>query len=235
MPNVLFFDAAFTLIHPHPGVGTLYAGEARRHGVVVEAAALDAAFGAVWTEARAQVPAGRPPYGQTEADARAFWHDVVERVFRRAGSTMPGGEFFREVFDLFGRREAWHLDADAMASIARARAVGWKVAVLSNFDTRLHGILRDLDVTRHLDALIVSCDVGFEKPDPGIYSAAMARLGVQPGDMVAMVGDSPAEDHDAPRALGWRAALVDPRGRYSARPNTRRAATLGEAVELVLA
>lgn len=233
MPNALFFDAAYTLIHPAPSVGALYASQARRHGVEVEAAAIEAAFGAAWAEERGRVAQG-PPYGRTDAESRRFWRGVVERVFHHVGATMPHGDFFDELYDLFGTAQAWRLDDEAIVSIEAARAAGWRVGVLSNFDGRLHGLLRDLDVTHRLDALIVSCDAGFEKPDPAIYAMAKRTVGAMNGDIVAMVGDSPAEDHDAPRALGWRAALVDPRGKHTARADTQRAATLREAVELLL-
>jgi putative hydrolase of the HAD superfamily len=55
---------------------------------------------------------------------------------------------------------------------------------------------------------INSREHGKVKPDPSIFSAALAALGVEP-ESAAMVGDSPEDDIAGARALGLRAYLLD--------------------------
>ena len=92
---------------------------------------------------------------------------------------------------------------------------GLKLAVVSNFDTRLRPLLSGLGISRLFDAIIVSAEVeslfaskifmrthqqhipheccclaqvGVEKPNPGIFEHACGLLGVEPREAVH-VGD----------------------------------------------
>ena len=62
------------------------------------------------------------------------------------------------------------------------------------------------------DAVTVSSEAGWAKPSPRIYAAALAALGIEPGEAL-MVGDRPREDAAGATAAGLRALLYDPRGR----------------------
>ncbi len=62
------------------------------------------------------------------------------------------------------------------------------MAVVSNFDTRLRDILEGLGVLDLFDAVVVSAEVGAEKPNPVIFEAACEQLGVRPEEAVH-IGD----------------------------------------------
>ncbi|RRT71413.1 hypothetical protein B296_00008271, partial [Ensete ventricosum] len=49
----------------------------------------------------------------------------------------------------------------------------YELAVVSNFDTRLRKLLKDLNVAHLFDAIIISSEVGFEKPAAEIFRAAL--------------------------------------------------------------
>jgi FMN phosphatase YigB (HAD superfamily) len=55
---------------------------------------------------------------------------------------------------------------------------------------------------------VLSFEIGAAKPDPRIFTEALARLGVR-ADEALMVGDS-EENDGAARGLGCSFALVDP-------------------------
>jgi FMN phosphatase YigB (HAD superfamily) len=55
---------------------------------------------------------------------------------------------------------------------------------------------------------VLSFELGVVKPDPRIFTSALARLGVR-ADETLMVGDS-EENDGAARELGCDFALVDP-------------------------
>uniref|UniRef100_A0A453QFQ0 Uncharacterized protein n=1 Tax=Aegilops tauschii subsp. strangulata TaxID=200361 RepID=A0A453QFQ0_AEGTS len=50
-----------------------------------------------------------------------------------------------------------------------------KLAVVSNFDTRLRKLLKDLNVSHLFDAIVVSSEVGYEKPAPEIFKIALGN------------------------------------------------------------
>ncbi|WP_066705249.1 HAD family hydrolase [Celeribacter ethanolicus] len=55
---------------------------------------------------------------------------------------------------------------------------------------------------------IMSCEVGYMKPDPEIYELVVAAAGV-PRHKILFVGDTPSADIDGPRAARMRAIHVD--------------------------
>lgn len=65
-----------------------------------------------------------------------------------------------------------------------------------------------IGAAEHVDAFVLSFEVGAIKPDPAIFTAALDRLGVAAPDAL-MVGDSEEADGGA-RAVGCQFALVDP-------------------------
>ena len=53
------------------------------------------------------------------------------------------------------------------------------------------------------EMIIVSGEVGMDKPEPGIFLLAQQRCGAEPGDIL-YVGDSPRNDMIPAKALGWK-------------------------------
>jgi putative hydrolase of the HAD superfamily len=89
-------------------------------------------------------------------------------------------------------------------------AAGIRLALVSNFGLPGHltrELLDDLGLLDHLDLIVLSAEEGTRKPDPRIYQAALARLGIEAGRAV-FVGDRIGDDVVGPRAVGMRAILT---------------------------
>lgn len=67
-------------------------------------------------------------------------------------------------------------------------AVGIKLAVVSNFDTRLRPLLQSLGILHLFDAIVISAEMGMEKPNPVIFEAACQQLDVCP-EATVHIGD----------------------------------------------
>lgn len=63
----------------------------------------------------------------------------------------------------------WHSSLGAMDMLRLVRSHGCRVAVVSNFDTRLRPLLEMLGVLSEVDVLCCSAEVGAEKPNPRIF------------------------------------------------------------------
>ena len=61
---------------------------------------------------------------------------------------------------------------------------------------------------RYFGAIVISCEVGFGKPDPRIFEIALERIGAEAHEAV-MVGDSLARDVAGAHAAGIRAIWID--------------------------
>jgi REG-2-like HAD superfamily hydrolase len=196
-PHVRAFsiDVAGTLLRPREPVAATYHARAQ-------------AFGATCTReeiATAFPEAMRSLRSLREADRgwRAFWSAVVART---TGCDAPA--LLDALYDHFAVPAAWRLADDAMPALERLRARGFGIAVISNWDDRLRATLDGLGVLACIDALVVSAEVGVEKPDPRIFDIACAQLGVAPHQLVH-IGDDDDDDLAGARAAGCGAVHVE--------------------------
>jgi putative hydrolase of the HAD superfamily len=112
--------------------------------------------------------------------------------------------------------------------LARLRAAGARLAVVSNWDVSLHDVLERTKLRALVDAVVISAELGVAKPDPAIFRAALERLGAA-ADGAVHVGDSLEHDVAGARAAGLEAVLVARNG-AAAPEGVRTVASLAELV-----
>ena len=98
----------------------------------------------------------------------------------------------------------WAVYPDTVHVLKSLRQKGIRTAVVSNIAWDIRAVLAAAEV----DEYVLSFEVGAAKPDPRIFTSALARLGVR-ADEALMIGDS-EENDGAARGLGCAFALVDP-------------------------
>ena len=108
-----------------------------------------------------------------------------------------------------------------------------RVVVVSNFDSRLPGLLEALGVSHLLSEVIISSRAGYAKPDPEIFRLAVDKLSLQPREC-CHVGDDPEDDGQGAIGAGIRPVLYDPAGRHSS-ARIDRIEHLSEVVTLLFA
>jgi putative hydrolase of the HAD superfamily len=124
-------------------------------------------------------------------------------------------------------QEAWiegiSVAPHTAATLTALRARGLRLGLVSNAPYRAASMrvqLERLDLLRYFDAAVFSSAVGWRKPSPRIFEAALAELGSAPAATL-MVGDRGREDVDGAHAVGMRAVLLrehrsDPAGEAAA-------------------
>ncbi len=107
------------------------------------------------------------------------------------------------------RHENFELYDDVPDTLARLRAAGLRIGLVSNSARDVHEFARHhgLDV----DAGLSSFQHGRTKPHASIFRAVLELLEVAPADAV-MVGDQVADDIDGALAVGMQAILLDREG-----------------------
>jgi putative hydrolase of the HAD superfamily len=205
--RALLFDAAGTLIEPAEPVAGVYARHAAAAGLRLEAAAIGEAFRQAFSSS------GDPAWqDHPEGDAaeRAWWRRVVGLTLSgAAGQSLPENllhDCFEPLFAHYAEAAAWRVFPEVAEVLARAGREGFRVAVVSNFDRRLHRILEGLDLS--FEFVLTSADARARKPAPSIFRQALGRLGL-PAGQVLHVGDSPSADGEGARAAGIEAFLLD--------------------------
>jgi len=171
---------------------------------------LGEAFGMAFRAAGRRVTTGvsRPD------DDKGWWNGVVRRVVAACGEEPGDGEFngfFEELYAHFAEPGVWALYPEATGVLEGLQG-RYRLGVVSNFDRRLYPVLEELGVRRYFETIVISSEVGIDKPDGRIFEAALSALGVTPGETVH-VGDDPEQDWRAAEAVGMSVYRIERPGR----------------------
>jgi putative hydrolase of the HAD superfamily len=199
--RAVVFDAVGTLIHAEPGAARVYAEVGRRRGHPCDDAQIERRFKEAF---RRQEAVDRERlWATSEAREWQRWREIVAEVF----GPDDAEACFAELYAHFARPDAWRVAAGAAEAIGSLRGRGWRVALASNLDARLHGIVAGLPALRELDAVIVSSEVGVRKPGRAFFEAIETRLGI-PAAHIAFVGDDPVNDAQGAADAGMISILL---------------------------
>ena len=205
--RAIFFDAAGTLIKPARRVGESYAAIAAKHGKEVLASDIAARFRACFDGAPRLAFPGASEHSLSQLE-RDWWRQLVARVFEPWAPFDRFDEYFSELFAYFAQPGAWALYPEVSGVLSALKERGVILGVISNFDSRLLGILDGLGAGPSFEQVFVSSRMGYAKPDPRIFHAALARHGLKSHDAIH-VGDSATNDLLGARNAGLRGVLVD--------------------------
>lgn len=214
-PFVLL-DAGETLLGPRESFGATYARVLGALGVHRRADEFEAALRATWDRFDREIPPGVDRYGLFEGGEHEYWLRFATRTIETATGRPVGAglseEALRGLRDAFLERDAWEVFPDVEPALRALRGRGVRLAVVSNWDSRLPAVLSLVGLAEYFDAVVVSHLEGIEKPHPDLFRHALARVGAEPHQALH-VGDVPRLDGEGARAAGVDAVLVDRRGR----------------------
>lgn len=210
--RAVLFDVGDTLWHadgaPPPAEFRRRAAERAaefltRHGI--RAADPAALARACWDAMEAAMRASRagslvePDYAAVAADAA-----------RSIGLTLPrdlAGAFLEAIY-VSGAEGGKSAYPDARPTLDTLRARGFRLGIVTNRafgGERFRADLRAAGLDVAWDVIAVSVEVGYLKPHPRLFLAALEALAVAPAEAV-MVGNSLTEDIAGAQALGMAAA-----------------------------
>jgi putative hydrolase of the HAD superfamily len=201
--RAVFVDAVGTLLHTREPVGVTYARAARARGHKANPVRIEARF-------RAALRAQR--HLKQEGDGRAYWANIV-----RDSVGVDDPELFESLHAWYAQPRAWWVDRDALVALAATARQGARLAIVSNFDTRLRMLYHRFALDRLFSALVCSAEVGVEKPDPWIFHLACRCVGVAPEEAVH-VGDDEERDVHGARAAGLTAVHLEDSDVWSTLP-----------------
>lgn len=232
----VLFDAGNTLIRVAGSVGEVYAEVARRYGVEAEGSELESRFRSAFVLRKRTFLAEVSNPHSSEKE-RAWWRGLVQEVFEGEGFALEQKftEYFEELYETFQRPEVWQVFPDVSSCLDELGDRGVPLGVVSNWDSRLHAVLRGLGLAEKFRFVLTSAEFGEEKPHPSIFREAARRLGLAP-ENILHVGDLVCEDVEGPLAAGMKALWIDREGRASKpRAFPCRAKDLDEVLQIVSA
>lgn len=154
---------------------------------------------------RISVPGETLRYGSTDAEGLWFWKRIVSSVFPRFGDTTLK-RLTRRLYRQFEEASAWEVLAGAPEVLEWLRQQGYKLGVVTNWDVRASRLLKDLGLSPYMNEIVVSSEVGYEKPDPQIFKIMYDSMKPHSGNFT-MIGNSVKIDLEVPEQMGWQTIL----------------------------
>lgn len=158
------------------------------------------------------------------ADPLAWQQDQLRSRIERDRGLVSTAESFRRSLSVCGIDPSQQLvsdligaDRDLMAANSRPyddavpflrqlRSNGIKIALVSNCADNTRALLTDLNLAPLADHIVLSCEVGFAKPSPEIYTGALETLETSPEDAVMV--DDVDEYCEGAEAVGLKAIQI---------------------------
>jgi putative hydrolase of the HAD superfamily len=167
----------------------------------------------------------------TDRDRAAMY---LEALFRLAGVPAARmGEVRERLGKMHGERHLWcSVHEHTHDALARLRAAGLRLGIVSNSDGRVDQALSAAGLREYFDVVVDSSAFGTEKPDPAIFRAALEALDVAPEEAL-YVGDLYDVDVVGARAAGMEAVLLTS-GAVEHNPPCRTASSIDELVDALL-
>ncbi|MBA3276093.1 MAG: HAD family hydrolase [Chloroflexia bacterium] len=209
--RLVTFDLYDTLVEADPPRWVRFAAAAKAAGIGGDAQAFQSADRVAedfFTMENGQLPIR----DRSPEDIEAFRLAYTARMLEAAG--LPHDlETARRVREIYvGELDAagWNYRVfdDVMPALLLLEENGVKRAVISNADADVTEFCLKMGFSKHMDLIVTSALVGWEKPDSRTYFAALEPLAVAPGDAIH-IGDQALSDVVGARAIGMGAAIID--------------------------
>lgn len=231
-PTAVFFDVGNTLLIPHPSVPHVVREILAEAGHTRDLTAIDELMPIVdaYYEDRYRAD---DTFWTDEEETSEVWVGMYSLLCRKLGIEADARTLARRVYDAFGDPARWRTYDDVFPALRRLEARGVAMGVISNWDSRLTGLIDGLGLRPMLSTVVSSAEVGLHKPDPRIFELACERLGVAP-ESSAHVGDHYYADYIGATAAGMRAVLIERRGVGAAPDSIPRLTSLDALDEALL-
>ncbi|MGH2618174.1 MAG: HAD family hydrolase [Thermomicrobiales bacterium] len=230
--DLVTFDLYDTLIELNPPRWERLAEAARKQGIETDPITLrdaDRIAEDYFTVENGQVPIR----DRAKPEREAFRLELMRRWLEAAGlphdpeTTRELREAYISEFDEVPDYHHYRLFDDVLPALRTVRRAGIRTAVISNADNDVTIVCTHFAFAPLMDLIVTSALVGYEKPDPRTYHAALEPLGIDPGRAIH-VGDQPKSDVVGARGVGMGAVLIDRYGRH----NGTDIPTVGSLTEL---
>jgi putative hydrolase of the HAD superfamily len=219
--RAVLFDAAETLFTTRGSVGEIYGSVARKYGSNVPPEVIQASFREHFK--------GAGPLSPEEQ--KQWWKNIVYAVFNDVGMIENFDPFFDEVYETFRDSQGWILFPETLDVLKELKSRQLKLGVISNFDSRIYTVMESLHIRHFFDAVVLSSETGFSKPDREIFEAAKNAIGLPASDIL-FVGDSLEDDVKAGTLAGLTSVLLDRAGCHAGQTHLHRISSLAEILKL---
>ncbi len=211
MIKAVFFDLYHTLIRYEPPREESEARALKDFGIEVKPEVLRRPL-VIADEFIYQEIARTPLRQRSETERRALFAEHQAILLKEAGIE-TSEQLVRDLLDKMQQiKTKMVLFDDVIPALTELKSKGLILGLISNVDRDITALLNELKLPSLLQVVVTSQEVGFNKPQPEIFRAALTRAGVQASEAM-YVGDQYQIDIVGAKQAGIKGILLD-RGDY---------------------
>jgi putative hydrolase of the HAD superfamily len=141
---------------------------------------------------------------KTKEERDAIWRDYASALVGNCKIDDPDGTIVEAVSLRLRSPSIWTAFYDAKETLGSLKKLGCFVGVIANAEMSLTGALDHAGLSHFIDLVVISEEVGVEKPDPMIFQLALEKGHLRP-ERCVHIGNIPEID-----ILGARNAGITP-------------------------
>ena len=146
-----------------------------------------------------------------------FWHHFNRHLLQALNIRGNLDHLAAEVTSrIQGLEQSYHCPDAGYQTLAELGARGYRLGLITNRDSveRFNVLVDQLDLRHYFDLVLASGEVGIQKPDPGIFAAALERIDAS-AETSLYVGDNYWADVVGAQRAGLTPVLFDPHHLFS--------------------
>ena len=199
-PSAIFFDVGNTLLFPNRDA---ILKPLHDRGITPTLAQWHAIERKTKKEFDSQMRTGTIDHG--------FWHLFYSHLLAGLGISDDGLQ--KQLTDTTRISANWCIIPPGTREVLERIGKRYQIAVISNADGKIHEVLGACGIADCFRTITDSGSVGYEKPHPAIFEAALRGLNAAPEESL-YVGDGYAIDYVGATNAGMQAMLLDVAGAY---------------------
>lgn len=202
---VILFDAGGVILHYQPRLERFYRDFCLQNGLQRSDQEVDSAFVSVIRTFNERAEAD--PLCQLKSQD---WYEEI--LLKLKVSDEERKTLKPKLADAFSSQVKVTASNSTIDILQQLKDRGYRLGLISNWAGPLADILRAQDILDFFESVITSSDVGFAKPHPKIFEAALEDLSISSNECI-FVGESYATDVMGARQAAIPCILYDPQFR----------------------
>ena len=209
MIKAIFFDWFNTLAHYYPPREELESQALKELGFNISPKALS--YGLYLGDKHMYEENARLPIRQRSAAEQTKLQTTFQRIILKEAGITPTDDIVLKLVSRMIQLNAslkFVLFEDVIATLQELKQNNLKLGLLTNLQTEVNSMCRELGIASYLDFTVTSAEVGADKPQPPIFLKALELAGVKAGEAIH-VGDQYQNDVLGAKGVGISPILLD--------------------------
>ena len=229
MTRAIFFDFYNTLASYYPPREDIYINASRELGINVKAKKLFNSLAAADIFYRNEN--SRSPINKRGLeDQLSFFTEYITTIIGGAGAQINPDQALKILGKIRGYKWEFKTYDDAIPTLEALKKRSLIIGLISNVAQDMESEYARLGLQSFLDFKVTSAEIGYDKPRPEIFLAALKKAKVKP-DEALYIGDQYKIDILGARGVGIRAVLIDRNNYFSDIKDCPRIQSLTQVID----